>query len=98
MEVYKGRLIAYSLGNFATSGFNVSGNLGLGVIAEATLDKDGKLLSGKLFPTRQTQSGIALKDADAKALDQIRFLSKEDFPDRHILLAKDGSLKPPPVK
>ena len=38
MEIYNNRLIAYSLGNFATYGrFNLSGNNGLGAVLELQL-------------------------------------------------------------
>ena len=96
MEVYKGRLIAYSLGNFATySRFNLSGNKGLGVILETTMDAEGKLVAGKLLPTKQVGQGTPMKDGDAKAVDLIRHLSIEDFPTTAIQVAQDGTLAAP---
>src|SRR5258707_7323636 len=47
MEVYKGKLIAYSLGNFATYGaINVSGVSGLSAVLKARLAADGSFLGG----------------------------------------------------
>ena len=46
MEVYNGRLIAYSMGNFATYGrFNVRGQQGLGVVLETVLDAEGRFVA-----------------------------------------------------
>ena len=95
MEVYNDRLIAYSLGNFATYGrFSLSGNKGLGVILETTLDSEGKFIEGKLIPTKQTGKGIPNIDIDQKAINLIRTLSTDDFPKTHIKIAQDGSIKP----
>ena len=93
MEVYNGRLIAYSLGNFATYGrFNLSGNLGIGAVLEVELSKDGEFLGGKLLPTAQEGRGRPVRDSKARAVDLVRMLSKKDFPKRHVRVAKDGSL------
>ena len=94
MEIYKGRLIAYSMGNFATYGrFNTRGQQGLGVVLETVLDAEGRFVSGKLLPTRQIGEGIPMRDPDGKALDTVRMLSEEDFPGTGVLVAKDGTLK-----
>ena len=80
MEIYKDKLIAYSLGNFATYGrFSLSGNKGIGVILEAELNAQGDFTSGKLFSTKQINRGIPVKDPENKAISLIKKLSKEDF-------------------
>ena len=95
MEVYKDKLIAYSLGNFATYGrFSLSGNKGLGVILEATVDKNGKFIQGKLISTKQTGEGIPEIDPEQQAANLIRLLSTEDFPQTSIKIAQDGTIKP----
>ena len=94
MEIYKGRLIAYSLGNFATYGrFGLSGPLGLGVILETTLDREGRFVTGKLIPTRQQGRGVPFKDPEGEALDVVRRLSAQDFPASGILVSQDGQIK-----
>lgn len=96
MEVYKDRLIAYSLGNFATYGrFNLSGNLGVGAVLEVTLDKQGRFAGGRILPTRQEGEGVPVRDDQNKAIDLVRSLSAEDFPGTAVLVAQDGSLKAP---
>jgi len=93
MEIYNDRLIAYSLGNFATYGrFNLTGALGVGVILEATLDGKGKFLDGALLSTKQYGKGIAMPDRKGRAADAIRRLSRQDFPQTHVVVTKDGKL------
>ncbi|MGB0641465.1 MAG: CapA family protein, partial [Myxococcota bacterium] len=94
MEVYKGRLIAYSLGNFATYGrFNLRGQQGLGVVLEAVVDADGQFLTGKILPTKQTGRGVPVEDPTGQAIDVVRALSAKDFPNTGILVAQDGTIK-----
>lgn len=87
MEVYRGRLIAYSLGNFATHGaFNVKGPGGLGLVLEACLHADGRLKGLRIHSTRQDKGseawalGIPVEpDPTESARKLIERLSKEDF-------------------
>ncbi len=96
MEVYQGRLIAYSLGNFATYGrFNLSGNLGIGAVLEVNLDRQGRFQGGKLFATRQEGEGVPVPDPTGAAIDLVRQLSAQDFPGTAVRVAQDGSLAGP---
>ncbi|MFH1466816.1 MAG: CapA family protein [Pseudomonadota bacterium] len=96
MEVYRGHLIAYSLGNFATYGrFNVSGNMGIGAVLEVQLDREGRFLGGRILATRQEGEGIAVPDESGRALDLVRQLSSEDFPASAVQVARDGTLAAP---
>lgn len=93
MEVYNDRLIAYSLGNFATYGrFNLSGYLGVGLVLEVELDSQGRFVGGQILPTKQVGEGVPEPDPDHKATDLIRKLSREDFPSSGVVVAQDGSL------
>jgi hypothetical protein len=54
LEIYKGHLIAYSLGNFATaSGINVKGYAGLAPLLLAELDAKGQVLNHNIVSFRQ---------------------------------------------
>ncbi|MDR1086438.1 MAG: CapA family protein [Deltaproteobacteria bacterium] len=54
VEIYKGRLIVYSLGNFATaSGINVRGATGLAPLVLAELASDGRVLDYRIISFRQ---------------------------------------------
>ena len=93
METYQGRLIAYSLGNFATYGrFNLSANQGVGVILEATLASDGHLTGAKLIGTRQIGEGQPILDPANTAADLVRTLTASDFPEFGVTIAQDGSI------
>jgi poly-gamma-glutamate capsule biosynthesis protein CapA/YwtB (metallophosphatase superfamily) len=54
LEIYKGRLVAYSLGNFATAaGINVSGATGLAPLLLMDLAEDGTVLAHRIVSFRQ---------------------------------------------
>ena len=96
MEVYQDRLVAYSLGNFATYGrFNLSGNLGIGAVLEVSLDREGRFAGGRLFATRQEGKGVPVPDEQGRAIDLVRQLSQQDFPGTAVQVAQDGSLAAP---
>jgi poly-gamma-glutamate capsule biosynthesis protein CapA/YwtB (metallophosphatase superfamily) len=93
MELYNDRLIAYSLGNFATYGrFSLSGNLGVGAVLEADLASDGTFLGGQIFPTRQTGKGIPELDPEGKAITLVRLLTAEDFPQSGAPISGNGRI------
>ena len=93
MEIYRRRLIAYSLGNFATYGlFSLKGPRGTGLILEATLDREGRFLEGRILPTRQTGKGVPVCDPEGTAITLVRKLSIEDFLETSVLVSRSGRL------
>ncbi|NRD56675.1 CapA family protein [Corallococcus exiguus] len=95
MEFYQGRLIAYSMGNFATYGrFNLKGPQGLGMILEVELDSRGGFSNGRILPTKQMGEGITQPDPAANVVSLVRKLTTEDFPDTGARIADDGRLSP----
>ena len=95
IEVYEDRLIAYSLGNFATYGrFNLSGYLGVGLVLDVTVDGKGRFVAGQILPTKQVGQGVPEPDPEGQAIDLIRKLSAEDFPTTGVQVAQDGSIGP----
>ncbi|MGQ0507896.1 MAG: CapA family protein [Myxococcaceae bacterium] len=94
LEVYKERLIVYSMGNFATYGrFDLSGNLGVGMIVETSLAPDGKFLSGRIIPTVQEGRGIPKPDPSARAVKLVRRLTTEGFPELGPVIEDDGTIR-----
>ncbi|MDR1367210.1 MAG: CapA family protein [Candidatus Accumulibacter sp.] len=78
LEVYRGRLIAYSLGNFATAaGINVQGATGLAPLLLAELDRDGKLLDYRIVSFRQLMNQGPRLDAKNEASQVMESLSRE---------------------
>lgn len=93
MEFYKDRLIAYSLGNFATYGwFRLEAETALTAILEVELAKDGKFLSGKLHSGRQEGRGIPVLDSTGEAAKKVRSLSQTDFGTNAAKIADDGTI------
>ncbi|MEM7765217.1 MAG: CapA family protein [Pseudomonadota bacterium] len=97
MEHYRGRLIAYSLGNFATYyGISVVGLKGVAPILTTTVDGNGRFVSGQIHSTHQVRPGGPIFDPDQRALHTIRRLSMADFSDPGIQFSADGSIAPAP--
>jgi hypothetical protein len=97
MERYEDRLIAYSLGNFATYyGISVSGIKGIAPVLTATLDGDGRFVEGRIVSTRQIRPAGPTVDPQNRALELIRELSTADFGDSGLAFTADGLLLPLP--
>lgn len=80
MAWYRGRLIAYSLGNFAGYGnFALDGDLGVSGVLQATLRADGSWKRGRLLPLRLADGGTPRPDPSARGVELVRTLSREDF-------------------
>ncbi|MEZ4270354.1 MAG: CapA family protein [Myxococcota bacterium] len=80
MEVYRGRLIAYSLGNFSSwHTFNLSGDLGVSAILGVTLAANGVALNAQLTPLVLKEPGLPTPDPKKQAIKSVRRLSKIDF-------------------
>jgi hypothetical protein len=98
MEFYKGRIIAYSLGNFCGYGvLSSTGNLGVGGVLKLTLKKDGTWVGGQLVPTEMIKGGLPAPDAQKRALSIVNGLSKDDFGVAAASISTtDGKITPPP--
>ncbi len=79
LEIYRGKLIAYSLGNFAVySMFNIKGPSGLGYVLRATLSADtGEILSFRTPSIELRHPGVPQVDREGKAEGLLRKLSEE---------------------
>jgi hypothetical protein len=93
LEIYKDRLIAYSLGNFATYyGISVEGIRGIAPILLVTLDDEGRFVSGRIEPTIQLRPAGPSIDAERKVITLLRSLTTTAFPDGILSIAEDGTL------
>jgi poly-gamma-glutamate capsule biosynthesis protein CapA/YwtB (metallophosphatase superfamily) len=96
MEWYRGRLIAYSLGNFVGyHTLNTSGVSGVSGILRLTLNRDGSWSAGSLVPVTLSGSGIPRRDPHRTAPMLVRALSREDFGRRAVRVAANGDLHAP---
>jgi poly-gamma-glutamate capsule biosynthesis protein CapA/YwtB (metallophosphatase superfamily) len=91
MEWYKGRLIAYSLGNFAGyKVFALGGPLSTSAILRVTLDGAGRFETGRIVATRLVGAGVPALDPSESAHGAIRTLSREDFGRHGVRITGDG--------
>ncbi|MGX6603892.1 CapA family protein [Micromonosporaceae bacterium Da 78-11] len=98
MEFYQGRLIAYSLGNFAGGGKTLSsqGVLKYGGVLHVTLAKDGSYQDGRFDSTYLSSIGLPTRDEkNERGRELVAQLSAADFGDTAATIGDDGSIKPP---
>ena len=93
MERYNDRLIAYSLGNFATYyGISVAGIKGVAPILTTTLDGEGRFVEGDIVSTIQLRPAGPSIDPNQRALTLIRGLSKQDFGNPGLKFDENGRI------
>ncbi|MEU2613308.1 CapA family protein [Micromonospora sp. NPDC007271] len=97
MEFYKGRLIAYSLGNFAGGGrsLNPTGRLGWGGVLKVSLAADGSFVEGEFTSTAMNSVGRPAIDRQHRGLGLVREVSRADFPKTGARLDEDGRITAP---
>jgi hypothetical protein len=82
IERYKGRLVAYSLGNFAGWGnFRTSGTLALSGLLTIRINRRGEVLGGQWLALKLADSGAPVVDPRGSSTELVRQLSREDFSD-----------------
>lgn len=94
-EIYNGRLIAYSLGNFATYyGISISEDKGLAPILIATTDGNGQFISGEIVSAIQRRPYGPRLDKQHRAYERIWELTEQDFSGGGIRFQNGGSFFP----
>ncbi len=95
IEIYKDRLIAYSLGNFCTySGFNIQGENGLAPILKVLLNSDGTIREGEIISAKQHRGLGTMIDKHKSAFKLIMQLTQHDFPETNIQFNNEGIFHP----
>jgi hypothetical protein len=95
MEVYKNRLIAYSLGNFCTYRcVSVGGICGMAPVLKVYLSKKGEFLSGQIIANRQTHEKGLERDTLNGVVSRIKWLTATDFEQPGLRISSDGKLTP----
>jgi hypothetical protein len=93
MEIYKDRLICYSLGNFCTYGrFNITGPNGYSPLVKVRTDITGKFVSGSIIPVYQDSGGKVRIDPQGRVIKKVRDLTSADFPEGGITISDDGAI------
>lgn len=93
IELYKHRLLAYSLGNFCGfHNFTTEGALGESVVLHVSLSPSGAFRSGRLASLRLVEAGQPVPDPGEEAAATIAALSAEDFGPSAIEVGPSGRL------
>jgi len=93
IDLYKGRFIAYSLGNFCTYGrFNLKGPNGIAPIVRIEISYKGEFISGNIYSAHQLGSGGTYKDSTLKAAKIIKTLTEIDIPECKLEISEYGDI------
>jgi len=93
MEVYKGKLIAYSLGNFlGYRTLSTEAETGYSMILEVKVNLQGDLISSKIIPMYLDRQGIPHVDDDFRTVRLMRNLINSDFAGSPISINQQGEV------
>ncbi len=93
VDIYKGKFIAYSLGNFATyDRFGLGANCGYAPLLEIKINGKGNFVEGQIHSFLQLGKGIPTIDKKLLAGREIKRLTEMDFPDTKIQIDSDGKI------
>jgi poly-gamma-glutamate capsule biosynthesis protein CapA/YwtB (metallophosphatase superfamily) len=98
VEHYRGRLIAYSLGNFV--GYHTLGGGGVldrSAILRVTLAASGRVIAGNWITIRLV-AGLPRPDHTNASARLVATLSRQDFPRRHFNIGANGAFRIPRSK
>ena len=94
VDIYKGRFIAYSLGNFCTPyGMSLGGVNAYAPVIEVKLDERGNFLEGKIHSFVQQRGVGPRKDESNAPAREIKMLTEADVPDAALKIGDDGSIE-----
>lgn len=95
LELYKGKLIAYSLGNFmGYRTLSTEAELAYSLVLEVELNNQGNFVSGKIVPVILNRQGIPYPDWQGHSIGLIRQLTKSDFPTTPLIIDNKGRIWP----
>jgi hypothetical protein len=93
MELYQGKLIAYSLGNFCTPyKMNIKGICGYAPVLLVKLNTRGDFCGGRVVSARQIDRSGPKLDPSNLVVKEIQRLSQLDFPESPLVINNDGEL------
>ncbi|MBS0471984.1 MAG: CapA family protein [Proteobacteria bacterium] len=93
LEVYKGHLIAYSLGNFWTyAGVQTYAVSGMAPVLEAWVTPEGAIAGFTIHSARQAGLGVPHIDPLDEAARYMLYLTRSDFPGTYALVEGHRSL------
>ena len=96
MEWYRGRLIAYSAGNFAGwHNFGLGGNLSESALLRVRLESSGRWQSGRWMSVWIREPGYPVLDSSARSARHANGLSRTDLGHSAVLVGANGTIQIP---
>ena len=91
LELYKRRLVAYSLGNLAGwHNFSTGGRSALSALLTVALDAEGRFYTARIASYRLDGAGVPHADPRRGAVKLMRSLSRADFPRSDLRIDRRG--------
>ena len=91
VEVYKGKFIAYSMGNFNTYGrFSLAGPNGIAPLFDIKINRKGDFLFANVLSVKQTKAKGLELDNNCKVYEELKRLTQLDFPETPLSFEQDG--------
>ncbi|TVQ10016.1 MAG: CapA family protein [Leptolyngbya sp. DLM2.Bin27] len=95
LELYNGKLIAYSLGNFVGyRSLSTVGPLGISLILQTDLDAQGNFVGGRIIPVALDRNGVPYLDNYFGGVTLVRQFTQRDFPDTPLEIDDLGYIWP----
>ncbi len=95
LELYNGKLIAYSLGNFVGyRSLSTVGPLGTALILQTDLDAQGNFVGGRIIPVALDRNGVPYLDDHFGGVTLVRQFTQRDFPNTPLAIDELGYIWP----
>ena len=95
VDLYRKRLIAFSLGNLAGwHNFSTGGRSALSAVLTIALAPDGRFFAGRITPLRLDGAGVPHLDKGRGAVKLVRWLTRADFHGGHLKITPSGLITP----
>jgi poly-gamma-glutamate capsule biosynthesis protein CapA/YwtB (metallophosphatase superfamily) len=96
IDLYKGKFIAYSLGNFATNtSVNITGISGYAPIIKIKTNSKGDFIEGEIISAiQQGENGARrpILDPTGACIKEIKKLTEMDFPEVKLFISENGKI------
>lgn len=93
VDLYKGRFIAYSLGNFCTySRMSLKGPNGIAPLLKIYTNRQGEFIKSDIISTYQDYGFPPRIDSLNRALEELQILTAEDFPRSPLHVSDNGTI------
>ena len=96
IDIYKGKFIAYSLGNFATNtSVNITGASGYAPIVKIKIDGKGNFIEGEIISAIQQGDNGSRRpylDPTGACIKEIKKLTETDIPETKLSISENGKI------